>query len=336
MSTDVQPAASSAAVESLPVPALSSLTSDQRDTWRKTGEFPSADAVAASSAAVPDDQAASTEVLSLPASEPAKPSSGERKKNAESRIQELLADRHARDTRIAALEQQIAERTRPPVADVPPAVSSPATDGAKFPEFAAWAETHPNEAYEDYLDARADFRVDQREQTRSRQRVQDDQRADAERIHETFVERARAAAAADPSYTAKVGPIANQLKSVAMLTPSDPITPAVALGENIVRSDMGPQILLYLSEHPDEFAKLTALTNFDAIGRAIGRLEARFDSSPAVPTVPPKTVTSAPPPPPTLSARASAPVDEIEAALAEGDFARYKAAANARDVASRR
>jgi hypothetical protein len=50
---------------------------------------------------------------------------------------------------------------------------------------------------------------------------------------------------------------------------------------------------------------------------------------------PAKQVTKAPPPPREASGRAAAPADEVEGAAKDGDFARYRAAANRRDLARR-
>jgi hypothetical protein len=74
------------------------------------------------------------------------------------------------------------------------------------------------------------------------------------------------------------------------------------------------------------------------IAREVGRLEASL-ASPASPTVPPpqvKVVSSAPAPPPTLGSKPSIPGDEIEEALATGDFRKYRDAMNRQEMASHR
>lgn len=74
-------------------------------------------------------------------------------------------------------------------------------------------------------------------------------------------------------------------------------------------------------------------------GKSSGEPEipARDESGKFTKTPPPaKPVTSAPPPPREASGRSSAPPDEVESASKDGDFARYREAANRREIERRR
>lgn len=67
-----------------------------------------------------------------------------------------------------------------------------------------------------------------------------------------------------------------------------PVTDAVQ--DQILESDMGPEIAYYMAKNPGEGAKIAGLTNPMDAARAIGRLEARLSQPP------PKRTTQAPPP----------------------------------------
>ena len=67
-----------------------------------------------------------------------------------------------------------------------------------------------------------------------------------------------------------------------------PVTDAVQ--EQILDSDMGPEIAYYMAKNPGEGAKIAHLSNPMDAARAIGRLEARLSQPP------PKRTTQAPPP----------------------------------------
>ena len=122
--SDVSTVASEPTVQT---PSLESLDSTQLDHWRMTGELPSADTPstppADSSPAQPAEQADRTESSLSPASEPGKPS---KKSNADTRVSELLNERHQIREEVERLRRELAEARTPPRTDAPPAASSPA------------------------------------------------------------------------------------------------------------------------------------------------------------------------------------------------------------------
>lgn len=347
MSTDANTAASSAAVTETvaPTPDLGSLSATQRDEWLRTGSVstpPTSDESAASSTAPPVEQAASTDATPPPASEPGTPSKEpgkgveKRKAQLSAEIQELQEQLRVR----AQLRQELQNYDIAPAKKDEPPASSAAPAIPKFPEFAQWVDLsgNANATYEDYIDARTDFRNAAHERIRQQhQQAQARQAETTERVT-TYQQRMSQAEEADPEFWNKIRPEIKQLRPLAVLQPGEMPTMQTILAEGIVRSELAPQLLLHLSEHPDEFSRLSKITDPFAIPKEIGKLEATL-GSPVVPATvppPPKTVTDAPAPPPTLTPKAQAPVDEALAALHAGDFTRYRSVMNAREAAARR
>lgn len=269
-------------------------------------------------------QAASTEVVATPASEPGSPARG--KKNAESRIQELLTER-------AQLRADLEAAKRPAPASVPdvPAASSPAPmAGEKFPAYDAWIATqsadvqNASDAFDLYIDARAGH-VFQRQQMQARQREADDtaQREEQGRFA-TYRQQADTFATQRTDYWSIVEPITEA--HIPDVKTRD------AIQDVITRSVAAPALLYHLGTHRDEFARVIALPAHQA-AYELGKLDAALSVG-ATSVRPTKTVSSAPPPPPSLLSRAQTPVDEIESARSSGDWSRYRALANARDIAA--
>jgi hypothetical protein len=319
-----EPIAASSAVAETPVapdapvlPNLSGMSSAQVAEWRKTGEAPK-DAAAESSPAEPVEQVASTEVAATPASEPGSP----KKKNAESRKQELQAEIDGLLKTRAQLRAEVqapAPVSRP---DVQPVASSPA---AAFPDYDAWSTQQPSGADIRYERYSAEFTLavaaEKAQAFEEQRRYQADVR-EAEEVKQAYLSQAEVFVQDHPDYWSVVNPVTTQVQ---------PTPTTEAMGNVIARSASPTQLLYHLGQHRDEFQRIVSLPPARAVYE-LGKIEARLTPS-SVPSVP---RTSAPPPPQTLSTRAVAPVDDVDAALASGDFRRYKAAQNARDVASHR
>lgn len=321
MNTDAQPAESSPAPTAPPTgtttPTLDRLTTDERATWRKTGQLP--DVKADSSPAEPD-KAASTDATPPPASEPGTPKP---KKNAESRIQELLAER-------AQLRAELESARRPaPPSDVKPAAAPSAPPvGTKFPAFDAWITAQPAEiqsdaqAYELYIDARASHVFHQQRESYERQQSEAAAQREANERLSTYRQHAETFIKDHGDYWQVIAPV----------TDHAPQTPtAEAMGDVIVRSPNPPQLLYHLGSNLEEFNRLLSLPPH-AAAYELGQLAALF-SAPATPVV--KTLSTAPEPPPTIRSKPSTPVDDVDAAVKRGDFASYKLAMNRRSVAGR-
>lgn len=126
------------------------------------------------------------------------------------------------------------------------------------------------ESYEDYLDARADFRA--RNATRDERAAQD--KADRERrvsderqrIDREFAKHAKAAIAKHPE-------IAEAIES------ADDVQMSETMGDAVKEAgEIGIHILHYLVEHPEEAARISALESKNAQTREIGKLEARIEA----------------------------------------------------------
>lgn len=335
------PAASSPAPEvvpTTPTEVLASLSETERLEWRKSGDLPK-DKIPVSSAASPpaepDDQAVSTEPTTAAASEPAKP-----KKNADTRIQELLADR-------ARLERELADARRP-ASDVRPAAPSPAPAVETFPEYAEYLTQHPDASLEKWMDARDDWR-DARKDAKAAeqseaQALTRSQEARAQRFNAQIQESAKA----DPEFLSKISPDVLAIRPIAALKPGEAAGPVNIVGAELLNSPVAPQLMRHWSEHPDDLQRLVTvpatLAHLPPVERArehtrwmireIGKLEAKFEPAGEPASPPTKTVSDAPDPGTTLGSRPAAPADAVEAAIRRKDPGAYIREANARELAA--
>lgn len=143
---------------------------------------------------------------------------------------------------------------------------------------------------------------------------------------DTWIDRRDAFAAKTPDFYDKAGDFL------------DTLTAGTPIGDALIDSDVGPQVALHLATHPEEAARIAALSPVSQL-RAVGKLESLFApltsaSASAGPAA--KTVTTAPAPPTTLAARSAAPADPAKAAVDRGDFAAFEEAENRKDFASTR
>lgn len=130
------------------------------------------------------------------------------------------------------------------------------------------------------------------------------------------------------------------LPSMDELPPGQAPTMLNLLMQEVRVSPDAPKLLKHLSAHPEIVERIAGLTNVGDLFRAMGRLDAELElasaseKKPAPPA--PKPTSAAPPPPITLGTKPAVPADDVESAVAEGNFSRYEAAANRRDLAASR
>lgn len=310
---------------------LDSLSPSDLASWRQTGQFPT-DAAADSSPAVVDAPPASTEASPAPASEPGPPA----KKGAETRKAELAAEIQDLLRQRAELRRDLT--TPPPAPDVSAASSpAPARDADK-PTWATF-EDQIGTTYATWGAAQDAF-SDARDAWRDRQQSVV---AQVQTVEHTASQRIQAFVAETPDFWARVSPDVGTLQPLSIARLNNPQlvrSPRHDIAEVVVTSEFTPQWMLHLSEHPDVLQSLLTLPSPEAVYRVMGRIEATFAtppqvSEPAAP-VPVTPVSSAPPPPTTLGTKPGAPRDEVDAALAAGDFSAYRRAMNAREIAQRR
>lgn len=293
---------------------------------------------AAPSPAPPAVQAASTDATSKPASEPAKPP-----KNADTRVQELLADRATERAARERAERRVAElEARTPAPDVKAAASSPApvpdaepdpTDATKYPDGqfdrrflkdqARW------EAKQEYAERTAAHEQQQRDAA-----AQQQQQARLEQ-HQTqsaaFRTRIETAQAADPAVLEAIDPQLLRLTPSIALPPGERPTFGHAVADVLLQSDDPIALARHFSD-PAEVTRLSNLTP-EAFYREIGRIEARL-AIPAAVAAPP-TSSKTPAPPPTLGRQPTTLVDDAHSAVTDGDFPRFQSAMRQRDRAAR-
>lgn len=341
--TDAQPAAPSAAVDTTAIPSAvdQAVASNDVSAFREARRAerigtPLASKPAEIDTAPPAEQAASTEVP-VAASEAAKP-----RKTAEDRIPELLADRAKERDRAERAERELAEvrrqQTQPSDAR-PKADSSPAAADAPFPTYDAYSATHPDASYEEYLDARADYRADQRVAARDAEREQRTQREQATRsIQERDAkarERFEAATAADPEFWDKLSPAVRSLRPLDTLRAGEQPTASHALATEIMESPVGPLLMQHFTAHPEDLARMATLHPRELL-KEVGKLEARLAEQKPADTPAPKTVTDAPPPPTQLGRKPGSPANPVDAAVVSGDVRAFRDARQRERIAQLR
>lgn len=311
--------------------------------WKLTGKLPGADAPpsstpstkdAASSPADPAAPDAATAASLEADSEPAAPKPRKRG-NLQTRVPELQAENaqlEAELTRRRQLKADLAalepDRSTRPVPDVPPASSPgpesrpstvqqlidapdltapPLSDTAFFERFPDASVGDLSRYHASYQWGVTQARIDAHTRVRSQAQA--------------FTEALKPTIEAKPTFWQDLDP------NVAALNPDS----SVIAREILDAQHPGP-LLQHLSDHPDVFARLQSLPPANVI-RELARLDATFAPASVKPrpTVPPRTVTSAPAPAPALGRHTEGVVDDAAAAVATRDMGRYKAIMNARD-----
>lgn len=361
MEHDAQPAAPSAAPAPPPPVSFAQFEAERLSADR--GLAPTEPAKpstppADSSPAAPDDQAASTEATeTAPASETGQP----RKRNADTRVQELLAERARERERAERAEQELAELRsgrQPKQEQRPEPESRPAPATAKpaaFPSYDDYLTEHPDVSYEDYIDARTEHRFNALQQQQAEQRARETRETEytqsikardeqsSERL-KTYIESDPELVKLPPAERAKAffEGISDEVKS---LRPFDAIRDAKgqwteqptakhAVAEALLKSDVAPQLMRHFTDHPEDLANLYKLKEPDDLFRAFGKLEERIQRGASKPAAPRTVVTAAPDPGTILGTRPAAPADPEKAALARGDFRAFEAERIKRDLAA--
>lgn len=200
---------------------------------------------------------------------------------------------------------------------------------------------HPEAQYEDYTDARADFRANARDQQakahEKQTRIARERQTRATAFHErlTVAERDDPAFAdllrqarlrqADPTFDALRSLNVFDLRPIDVLRPDEPVTALNALAQELLVADNPIPILRHFADHQEDVTRFAMLTTHRDLLRELAKVEATLDR-PQTPAAPPsKPVTSAPPPPTTLGSKPAEPADELEAAVASDDMGRYRA-----------
>lgn len=268
---------------------------------------------------------------------------GNPRHDAKARIAQLArekneAKREAEEARaeVARLKAEREAPAKPAVGDK----AATATTTEEDPEPSAEAF----ESYEQYVKAQARWEA--------RQEIKAERKKDEERLNierqvehikkrgETFRERVFAAEKSDPGLKTRLAaPEAVELQK--RLAPSWALPPGTSMkaindiSDAIIDSEQAAQLLVYLSENPDEMDQIERLPNQSAVMRAMGRLEAVVskEAPPAQTSKPVAVVSQAKPPVKPISGSPAAGEENMDD---EDDFDAYKRKADIRDSKLRR
>lgn len=206
-----------------------------------------------------------------------------RKNRAESRKQQIQGEINELIKLRNQLRAEVAQPAQPQqIPAAPPA--SPAAPQASYPpalvSFDAFAAAHPNAGYEDFLDARTEWKAEQKVQAILAAR---DAAAEEQQTYQTYAQRAAEYAKQHPDF----GDALANAKDIRLYGPAF---------EALKRHELGPAIAHHLATHRDVAARVTALdpdSQCLAIGELIGTV-GRPAAAPAAQTPPPLTRATAP------------------------------------------
>jgi len=235
-------------------------------------------------------------------SDEAAPSAPPKKSSYQSRIDRLTqeryleaAERQRAEARAAAMEIEL-ERLRR--AAEPPAPATPEPSGKpRLEQF---------ETYEEFVEALADYKAEERIAADRRAREAEQQDRARVEAQQAYAQRESAARSEMPDYDAVVN------------RPDLPVSPVMV--ETIYESNVGPQIRYYLGQHPEECRRIATMPPARA-AREMGKIEARLEAAhPAGPSsgasyVP--RVANVPKPVTSSASAVTTPLDKL-------DFAQFK------------
>ena len=252
------------------------------------------------------------------------------KKDAQSRIAHVTWEREEA-RRQAAAAQQRAEQVERELAEYRKSGVSGAQESAPARTAPKPADGRPSEdevgttyqTYADYVEAVADWKVEQRFKAQQQQA----QQTEAERAHHSqrtaHHERVAAWRAGNPTQAAEFDELTK--------TPSPDLPPAMVSA--ILDSQQGPALLHFLASHPEECLQLMAEAKDlppSAAPWVRRALESKV-SAPAAPSGPAPAVTRSPVPAPIQPVGASPVVSEVDTSTLRGKA--YIEAENARELA---
>lgn len=195
------------------------------------------------------------------------------------RINELTREKYEAIRRAEAAERRAQELEQGRARDNKPASEQKPVEGK--PTLADFGFDQ-----EAYLDALADWRVNQRLSERDSQEQVRQKQVQQQQRQQQFHDRLSKFETDNPGKW--------EAATKAPINFTEPML------EVIANSEVGPQIAVYLAENLDRADDISRMTPY-AAAAALGRIEASMSAvKPATPPAPPKTVTKAPPPPSTV------------------------------------
>lgn len=321
----------SAPVEQRPIESLSPA---ERKTWRETGKVPSA------TPPPENDDAPAIDTQGQPLKDATGQPISKRQQKLNAAIQRGIESATAADkAELKRLQDEIARLSG---AQPKPAAPAPDPNAPKPPKQWTGLEPEPKEddydpanypnAADPYKAAIAAFMRDYRQWSEAASGAQATVHRQARTIFETYQGREAAFKATVPDFDAKTATVRGQLNF------ASPLSLAV------IQSEVAPQLILHLAEHPEDFERLgqLGLRDMPKALLALGKLEAHYEATRStqaaapVEPVPPKTDSAAPPPNPTLGSRpADSQADPATAAFVRGDFSTGRRLRNQQLIAQR-
>jgi hypothetical protein len=318
---DEQTADSSSApeVEAPEAPGIDTWSDDQRSEWLLTGKTPEAPKTEESAPSKESPAAGEESVETAPQSEAEKKQESvtPKPKGAEARKAQLAAEIQDLLKQRAQLRNETAAKTDEKKPETSTETAKPAAKAAD-----ERPTPHRYKTYEEYVEALTDWKVEQKAQAIATERAEAKRTEAAKVADAAWNERAHKAAA-DPE---RGGAFDAAVKEIG------PFLTQAGCADLIKQSEVGPEILVYLHEHPDETMAIAKSGNPVLVARAIGKIEAKLTPGAVVKTPETKTVTKASKPVTELSGKQAAVEDEVAAAVKERDFAAYQARVNAREI----
>ncbi len=156
--------------------------------------------------------------------------------------------------------------------------------------------------YEEFSEALTDWKLEQRlaerEQAQQRQTFETTQDARIQKHVTGFRERMGKAIQADPEFIQRIDPRLLELQtSFQAHAAGNGIGPGEVLADLYTASEHGPEILLHLTEHPEEVVRLIRCEDPVSLAREFGKIEARMPfPADGAPPAPKPTASKAPPP----------------------------------------
>ena len=205
---------------------------------------------------------------------------------AERRLEDERRERQALAERLERLEQAV----RPAQAQQQPQRPAGKPQAADY-------NTH-----EEWVEALADWKLEQRLTERDRQQQEEAQLSQQDeqigRFNSSFVERVQKAKEADPEVLNRIDPRLLQLQTPEQAVESGRgIGPGEVMTDLIRRSEYPVEMYLYLTEHEDAVVRLLKTNNPVELAIEFGRMEARVAGEQEKrPATRPQTVSNAPPP----------------------------------------
>ncbi len=213
--------------------------------------------------------------------------------NAQARIQQLAREKREAEERAEgerrarqALEDRIArlERGEKPAEPAKPQRQAAEADPDR-------PRPDQFDSYDDYVDALTEYKADQRikatlEKLGAQREADEAAQGVVKRIN-TFRERA-----ADPELVSKIDPELAELRPASLLAPGEKVLQGNVLAEEFLQSEHPGELMLYLTEHPEERSRLLNAPDVRTIQRGVALIEERLSKG-----APPARQTSKAPPP---------------------------------------